>query len=334
MAKRERECACVLNAEKLDAARTIDLGRLEAAVGGAGAGAVARYEHTSGATETAARASECGATIVVTKEMECGADVIEALPESVKLIVEAGTGYNNIDIEAARQRGITVCSCPAYSSDAVATMVMTFVLSLSCSLTQQQQKLARGDKAGWETLGALPHFELAGKTLGLIGGRGAIGSCVAKMASAFDMKVIVSSRSSEPIEGCEIDTLDGLLARSDFVSVHCPLNAQTRGSIGAEQLARMKRSAYLVNTARGAIIDEAALCKALDDGVIAGAGIDVQEREPPAHDSPLFRLVDEGKLVMTPHIGWQRAETRQRLMDIVAENVEAFLAGEPINVVS
>ena len=265
--------------------------------------------------------------------MECGADVIEALPESVKLIVEAGTGYNNIDIEAARQRGITVCSCPAYSSDAVATMVMTFVLSLSCSLTQQQQKLARGDKAGWETLGALPHFELAGKTLGLIGGRGAIGSCVAKMASAFDMKVIVSSRSSEPIEGCEIDTLDGLLARSDFVSVHCPLNAQTRGSIGAEQLARMKRSAYLVNTARGAIIDEAALCKALDDGVIAGADRCAGARAARARLA-VVQLVDEGKLVMTPHIGWQRAETRQRLMDIVAENVEAFLADEPISVVS
>ena len=128
--------------------------------------------------------------------------------------------------------------------------------------------------------------------------------------------------------------MDELLRRSDFVSLHCPLNEHTRGLIGRPQLQLMKRGAYIVNGARGAIIDQAALCEALEAGEIAGAGLDVQEVEPPPPDSPLFELAKSQKVLMTPHVGWQRLETRQRLLDAVADTVGAFLQGKPINIVA
>ncbi|UPQ97123.1 2-hydroxyacid dehydrogenase [Chloropicon primus] len=277
-----------------------------------------------------------GTEVVVTKEMELPAGVVALLPSSVKLICEAGTGYNNIDCEAAKQSGITVCNVPEYSTDAVASMVMTFVLSLSCSLIQQQRKLwGRGseNREAWATLQGLRHFELAGKTMGLIGGRGAIGSKVGEMARVFGMKVLISSRSDRPCPGAEVVSLDDLLERSDFVSVHCPLNHETRSSLGTKAFERMKRSAYFINTARGGIVCEEELCEALDSGLIAGAGLDVQVDEPPAESSRLYDLAQKN-LILTPHIGWQRRESRQRLLDSVARNIEGYFRGDPQNVVN
>lgn len=276
-----------------------------------------------------------GVNIVVTKEMEMDASVIRGLPNSVRLICEAGTGFNNIDCDAAKTRGITVCNVPEYSTEAVATMVMTFVLSFSSSLMQQQQKLwgATADKKAWATLEGLSHFELSGKTIGLIGGRGLIGSKVSEMARIFGMKVLVSSRSSKPCEGATVVNLEELLRQSDFVSIHCPLNEETRKSIGEEQFALMKPTSFLINTARGGIINESELCDALEKDEIAGAGLDVQENEPPAPDSRLWQLAQKNA-ILTPHIGWQRRETRQRLVDSVASNIEHFLKGEPQNVVN
>lgn len=165
--------------------------------------------------------------------------------------------------------------------------------------------------------------QLHGKTLGLIGGNGAIGVRVAEIASVFGMRVLVSSRSSGV-------SLEQLLRQSDFVSVHCPLSPQTKHLLDATHLAMMKPTAYLINTARGAIIDEPALVAALQAGVLAGAALDVQTTEPPPRDSPLYVL---DKVILTPHIGWKKVETRQRLMGLVAANVTAFLDGKPINVV-
>ena len=155
-------------------------------------------------------------------------------------------------------------------------------------------------------------------------------------ALPFGMRVLVSSRNPAPIgrEGVEVVGLEELLRQSDFVSVHCPLNDQTRGMVNSQLLGMMKPTAYLINAARGAIIDEAALCDALKRGQIAGAGLDVQEIEPPPPDSPLYELALDQRVVITPHIGWQRRETRQRLVDWVADNVEAFVRGEPKNVVN
>jgi len=215
-------------------------------------------------------------------------------------------------------------------------MVMTFVLSLSCSLIQQQRKLwgPEPNREEWSSLRGLSHFELSGKTIGLIGGRGAIGSKVSEMARVFGMRVVFSSRSTAPCPGAEVVSLDSLLDQSDFVSVHCPLNDDTRASLSAETFRRMKKTAFFVNTARGGIVNERDLCLALDAGEIAGAGLDVQESEPPPADSRLWDLAKENKVLLTPHIGWQRKETRQRLVDSVARNVQSFLKGEPQNVVN
>ena len=276
-----------------------------------------------------------GQDILITKEMPVPGEVIKQLPDSVRLICEAGTGFNNIDTEAAKARGITVCNVPSYSTQAVAHLVMTCVMNFSCSMVQQQLKVARGDNLRWRSIGSLPHFELQGKTLGLIGGRGSIGSAVADLALALGMKVLISSRSPEPSpkqsEGVEVADMHALLQRSDFVSIHCPLNPQTRHSIGSAELKQMKPTAYLINTARGPIVNELELVAALKDGSIAGAALDVHEVEPLPVDSPLFSL---DNVILTPHIGWQRLETRQRLMDTVAENCSAFLAGSPVNSVT
>lgn len=262
------------------------------------------------------------------------AKTIASLPASVKLIVEAGTGYNNIDLEACNKREIMVCNVPSYSSTAVASLVLTFMLSQSCSLVQQQRKLFQNDLESWKTLGSLPHFELEGKIVGLIGGRGAIGSKVADMALAMGMTVLISSRSKEQTgrePNVRVVDRDTLLKQADFVSIHCPLNEQTRGSLGKAEFEMMKPESFLINTARGAIVDEPALIEALQTKQIAGAGLDVQAVEPPAADSPLYKLPS---VLLLPHIGWQRIETRQRLINMVADNILAYNKKEPQNVVN
>ena len=266
-----------------------------------------------------------GAHILVTKEVPVRADAIAALDDSVELICEAGTGYNNIDLAAARAKGITVCNVPEYSTDAMAQLVITQLLNFSSGMCEQMRLLARGDRSNFASLRLVhDHFELAGKTVGLIGGNGAIGRRVSEIARCLGMTVLVSSRSSGV-------GLDELLAASDFVSIHCPLNEHTRGMLDASKLGRMKPTAFLINTARGAILDEAALLDALDGGRLAGAALDVQDPEPPLATSPLY---SHEKIVLTPHIGWKRLETRQRLVDMVADNVAAYLRGAPVNVVS
>ena len=320
--------AVLVNAGRLDYDGSLDFSRLAAACGGE------PTRHDDPTPSPAAIASRAeGHSVLITKEVPVD---VASLPASVRLICEAGTGFNNIDLVAARARDITVCNVPTYSTDAVAHLVITLALNFSSSIVRQHRALARGDRAHFDSfaaLGAYPHFELTGKTIGLIGGTGAIGAKVAEIAkSAFGMRVLVWSRSAETCERWEAARdLDDLLKRSDFVSVHCPLNERTRGLIDASALAKMKPSAFLINTARGGVLNEADVVRALRSGQIAGAGLDVQDPEPPAPDSPLY---DMDNVILTPHVGWKRVETRQRLIDAVAENVEACNAGKPRNVVS
>lgn len=272
-----------------------------------------------------------GATVVVTKEIPVGPELLSQFPESVKLIVEAGTGYNNIDLDAARAKGITVCNIPAYSTERVAHTVIMMLLNFASTMQQQIGMLARGDRSNFTKPLQVPHTEVNGKTLGIIGA-GHIGMAVVKVAKALDMNILIHTRTpKENGDGIRYVSLDELLANSDYITLHCPLNEQTKHMINKDTIAKMKSSAVIINTGRGALINEADLCDALAAKRIAGAGLDVQEVEPPAEDSPLYTL---DNVIITPHMGWKGLETRQRLVGIIRDNVQAFFKGEPINVVS
>lgn len=272
-----------------------------------------------------------GARVVVTKELPVGADLLSQFPESVKLIVEAGTGYNNIDLNAAKERGITVCNIPAYSTERVAHTVIMMILNFASTMQKQIGMLAKGDRSNFTKYLQVSHTEVNGKTLGVIGA-GHIGMEVIKVAKALGMNVLVHTRTPKADgDGIRYVSLDELLENSDYITLHCPLNDQTKYMINKETIAKMKPSAVIVNTGRGPLINEADLCEALAAKRIAGAGLDVQEVEPPAEDSPLYTL---DNVIITPHMGWKGLETRQRLVGIIRDNVQAFFKGEPINVVS
>ncbi|OLQ00096.1 Glycerate dehydrogenase [Symbiodinium microadriaticum] len=256
--------------------------------------------------------------IAAVAEIPVPGEIISKFPASVRLIQEAGTGFNNVDLTAAKAKGVTVCNCPAYSSDAVAHLVFTLILTLCSTCMSIFEELlllpgaadAKGNRDNFNKCLQVPHFELQGKplgsirefvnhvdrTLGLIGGSGGIGSKVSDLAEALGMKV---RGADEPQS-----TAERAAAGGDFVSLHCPLNAETK---------------HIINK-------ETDLIEALQNKVIAGAGLDVQETEPPAADNPLYELEN---VILTPHIGWKRLETRQRLMDIVADNIASFLQGKP-----
>ena len=272
-----------------------------------------------------------GARVVVTKELPVGADLLSQFPDSVKLIVEAGTGYNNIDLDAARAKGITVCNIPAYSTERVAHTVIMMLLNFSSTMQQQIGMLAKGDRSNFTKHLQVSHTEVNGKTLGVVGA-GHIGMEVIKVAKALGMNILIHTRTPKADrDGIRYVSLDELLEHSDYITLHCPLNEQTKHMINKDTIAKMKSSAIIINTGRGALINEADLCEALAAQRIAGAGLDVQEVEPPAEDSPLYTL---DNVIITPHMGWKGLETRQRLVGIIRDNVQAFFKGEPINVVS
>ena len=272
-----------------------------------------------------------GARVVVTKELPVGADLLSQFPDTVKLIVEAGTGYNNIDLNAAKARGITVCNIPAYSTERVAHTVIMMILNFASTMQKQIGMLAKGDRSNFTKYLQVSHTEVNGKTLGVIGA-GHIGMEVIKVAKALGMNILVHTRTPKADgEGIRYVSLDELLENSDYITLHCPLNEQTKYMINKEAISKMKTSAVIVNTGRGPLINEADLCEALAAKRIAGAGLDVQEVEPPAEDSPLYTL---DNVIITPHMGWKGLETRQRLVGIIRDNVQAFFKGEPINVVS
>ena len=272
-----------------------------------------------------------GARVVVTKEIPVTAELLSQFPDTVKLIVEAGTGYNNIDLNAAKAKGITVCNIPAYSTERVAHTVIMMILNFASTMQQQIGMLAKGDRSNFTKHLQVSHTEVNGKTLGVVGA-GHIGMEVIKVAKALGMNILIHTRTPKADgDGIRYVSLDELLANSDYITLHCPLNDQTKHLINKEKINKMKPNAVIVNTGRGPLINEADLCEALAAKRIAGAGLDVQEVEPPAEDSPLYTL---DNVIITPHMGWKGLETRQRLVGIIRDNIQAFLKGEPINVVS
>nr|WP_295805054.1 NAD(P)-dependent oxidoreductase [uncultured Veillonella sp.] len=272
-----------------------------------------------------------GARVVVTKELPVNAELLSQFPDTVKLIVEAGTGYNNIDLNAAKERGITVCNIPAYSTERVAHTVIMMILNFASTMQKQIGMLAKGDRSNFTKYLQVSHTEVNGKTLGVVGA-GHIGMEVIKVAKALGMNILIHTRTPKADgDGIRYVSLDELLENSDYITLHCPLNDQTKYMINKEAISKMKPSAVIVNTGRGPLINEADLCDALAAKRIAGAGLDVQEVEPPAEDSPLYTL---DNVIITPHMGWKGLETRQRLVGIIRDNVQAFFKGEPINVVS
>ena len=309
----------VVNAEKIDYDGNMDFSSM---------GENAEIYPDSTAEEILARAE--GAEVLVTKELPVNGELIRNLPKSVKLICEAGTGYNNIDLDACRERGIMVCNVPSYSSERVAHTVIMMILNLSSSMVRQQRMLFEGNHDNFTKRLMVNHVEVNGKTLGIVGA-GHIGREVIRVAKAMDMKILACSRrKKEDEDGIHYVSLEELLKESDYVSPHYPLTEETRHMIDGEKLALMKPTAFLINTARGALIDEEALIEALQKGVIAGAGLDVQEEEPPREDSPLYTM---DNVILTPHMGWRGLETRQRLIDLTAENIRAYMDGKPKNVI-
>ena len=251
-----------------------------------------------------------GFDIVVTKEMPVSGDIIRQFPDSVKLICEAGTGYNNLDLDAAREKGITVCNVPSYSTERVAHTAIMMIMNLSSSMRKQIAMLTENNHDNFTKCMQVDHVEINDKTLGVVGA-GHIGREVIKVAQALGMKILAYDVNAKGDEsGIHFTTLEEVLSQSDYVTLHCPLMPQTRHIINKETLALMKPTAFIINTARGPLIDEEALIEALKEGRIAGAGLDVQEVEPPSEDNPLYQ------------------------MENVADDIKNYLSGTPINVVS
>ncbi len=277
-----------------------------------------------------AAARIAGADIVLCNKTPMTAEVMAAAPK-LKYIGLFATGFNNVDLAYARDHGITVCNVPGYSTDAVAQHTFAFILALYNRIDEYNATVAAGDWVCSRTFSyfPLPLSELAGKTIGIVG-YGAIGRRVADIAKAVGLSVLVYTRRPCGDPTVEQVSLDDLLTRADIVTLHCPLNEQSAGMMDAAAFARMKQGAIFINTARGPLVDEAALRAVLDSGHLGGAGLDVLCREPMDADCP---LLGAPRCLITPHVAWAGRETRQRLVAQVADNVRAFLNGAPINTV-
>lgn len=274
------------------------------------------------------------AEAVFTNKVPLNADTLEKLPK-LRYIGVLATGYNIIDVAVAKQRGVVVSNVPGYGTDSVVQMTFALLLELCQRVQRHSDSVSKGkwsrspDFCFWE----YPLVELSGKTLGIIG-FGDIGQRVADVASAFGMKVLGYSRTQTDQShrrNFSWASLDELLEQSDVVSIHCPLTPATQGLIHAGTLAKMKESAFLLNTSRGPIIVEEDLADALKRGQLAGAGLDVLSAEPPPSDHPLFGIEN---CLITPHISWATREARSRMMEKVVANWVAYLQGQPIHVVN
>jgi glycerate dehydrogenase len=280
--------------------------------------------------EVVARCAGCEA--VLTNKVVLNAEIIDQLPD-LKYIGVLATGTNVVDLDYARQRGICVTNIPGYSTDSVVQHILAFMLHFSSMVSIHNDAVHQGDwlnsKDFCFTLGTLN--ELSGSTLGIIG-LGTIGRKLAKVADALGMKIVAAHQSSMnrlelPFE-VEWLPVDEVFARSDFLSLNCPLTPETDKVVNAERLRKMKSSAVVINTGRGPLVDEQALADALNNGTIAGAGLDVLSTEPPSGDNPLLGAKN---CVITPHIAWSSLEARSRLIAIAADNLSAYLGGNPKN---
>ena len=269
--------------------------------------------------------------VIVCNKSKITENIIKNCP-NLRFITLLATGYNNIDIAAAGRHGVVVSNSPNYSTDSVAQLVFAMILQFANSLCKYDTSVKHGDWASCKDFCYFPFplFELRSKTLGIIG-FGAIGRRVAEIGKAFGMNVIASSRSKKQCDGVEFTEKKEVFRRADFLTLHCPLNSDTENLVNKETLALMKPTAYLINTSRGAVVNELDLLEALKLGTISGAGIDVLETEPMKKDCP---YLDAPNIIITPHIAWATVEARSRLIETVAENIKCFIAGNPQNVVN
>jgi glycerate dehydrogenase len=270
-----------------------------------------------------------GVDVVVVNKVYLTDAIINRLPSSVKLIAITATGYDNVDVTAASKRGIKVANVPGYGTNAVSQLVIFLMLSCAIQFVPQLDYMR---EKGWDKMAglAIPMHELAGKTLGIIG-LGEIGIATAKLALAFGMKVVAYNRSIKNIDGIKQLELYEVAKYADFISLNCALTKDTAKIINEEFLTHMKPTAYLINTARGGLIDEVALSLAIKNKQIAGAALDVLSSEPPLADNPLLGL---GNVLLTPHIGWAPVEARQRCIDITVANIAAFISKNPLNLLN
>jgi glycerate dehydrogenase len=277
--------------------------------------------------------SRClGCEVVFTNKVVMDAGIIDQLPD-LKYIGVLATGTNVIDLEHAGKKGVCVTNIPGYGTDSVVQHILAFILHFSSKVSIHDEAVHQGDWVNSKdfcfTLGTLN--ELSGSTLGIIG-LGTIGRKLAMVADAMGMKIIAAHQSSMdrlelPFE-VEWLPVDEVFARSDFLSLNCPLTADTENLVNAERLQKMKSSAVLINTGRGPLVDEQALADGLNEGTIAGAGLDVLSTEPPATDNPLLTAKN---CLITPHVAWASLQARKRLLVIAAENLSAYLRAEPKN---
>ncbi len=274
------------------------------------------------------------AEIIIDNKVILNKQILKQLPK-LKYIGMLSTGFNVIDIEAAKKQGVVVCNVPTYSTSAVAQLTFALILELYNQVGLHSNAVHDGEWTACRDFSfqKTPLVELAGKTIGLIG-YGKIGSEVAKIADAFGMNILCYVPSEKPIpdfNSFKFVSIDELAENSDIVSLHCPLTPETTGIINEKFIGKMKNSAIVINTSRGPAVDEKALADALNSGRIAGAGVDVLSTEPPKADNPLLACE---KCFITPHVAWAGFETRQRLVGVVYDNLKAFLDGNPVNVVN
>ncbi|WP_180134474.1 2-hydroxyacid dehydrogenase [Acinetobacter sp. YH12070] len=268
-----------------------------------------------------------GADVIISNKVHINAEHMQLNPQ-LKLILISATGTNNVDLVHAQQQGIVVCNCQAYGTAAVAQHTLMLMLNLATSFRQYDRAVQQGDwqKADQFCLLDFPIIELASKTLGIVG-YGELGQAVAHLAKAFGMKIMIGALPNRPM-AAERVAFSEMLAQVDFLSLHCPLTDETRDLLNHESLAQMKASAFVINCARGGVVNETALAEALKSGTIAGAATDVLTVEPPKQGNV---LLDPSipNLIITPHSAWGSVDARQRIVQQLVENVEAFEAGHP-----
>lgn len=290
-------------------------------------GEVTVYDRTDSNEESTARIAD--SEIILVNKTPLPAAVIEACP-SIRMIGMLATGYNIVDVDCARRHGIPVCNVPCYSTDSVAQFAIALLLEICHHCGRHTVLVHEGawtscqDFCLWTT----PQIELAGKTLGIVG-YGRIGQKTAEIARALGMNVIAFSRSQNS-DAAYVD-LDTLLREADVISLHCPLFPETKEIISRENIAKMKDGVILINTARGALLDEQAVADALASGKIRGAAVDVTTVEPIRKDNPLLSAPN---CIITPHMAWTPIEARRRLLNTVRDNIKGFCEGSPINVVN
>ncbi|MFJ3470856.1 D-2-hydroxyacid dehydrogenase [Pseudomonas sp. NPDC090201] len=272
------------------------------------------------------------ADAAITNKVRLDRATLEQLP-GLKLICVAATGYDCVDIAACRDQGITVCNVPAYSAVSVAESVIASLFALRRHLLAYRSFSAtQWPESSHFCVHGAPIEDLQGSTLGIVG-RGDIGSRVARLAKALEINVLFAEHQGAQRTREGYTAFDEVLARSDALTLHCPLTPQTRYLIGAGQISRMKPGAVLINTARGALVDENAVLAGLESGQLAGAALDVLHVEPPRADHPLLHHTHPNLLV-TPHVAWASQSSVARLKTVLASNIAAFAAGKPVNVVS